>query len=165
MYSEKFVERFWSKVDKTGGPDACWLWTGALNNYGYGETGVPKMEGGYKTTKAHRVSLELAMGRPIGTDLCALHHCLRTRQCVNPAHLYEGTRQQNMDDMKRDGTRKGIAVHAGENHPMSKLTLEQVEEIRVRVCSGRTHKEVAAEFGISRQQVGRIVNRARWPPN
>ncbi len=33
------IDRYLAKVDKSGGPDACWPWTGSLNK-GYGQIGA-----------------------------------------------------------------------------------------------------------------------------
>ena len=43
-------ERFWSKADRSGGPEACWPWMAARNEHGYG---VMRIEG--RNVRAHRV--------------------------------------------------------------------------------------------------------------
>ena len=45
-------DRFWAKVDK-GGPDECWLWTGALTPY-YGQ--IQEGGRGSRQLKAHRTA-------------------------------------------------------------------------------------------------------------
>lgn len=90
-------EQFWAKVDKDGPVHptlntCCWLWTGARSTNGYGTFGT-----GY----AHRASYELAYGG-ITNGLWVLHRC-DNRPCVNPAHLFLGTHQDNMRDMKEKG--------------------------------------------------------------
>ena len=72
---------FWSKVDKSGGPDACWPWMAAEGSVGYGAV---KWRG--KRVDTHRMAFELATGRPAapGMDVC---HTCHWRLCGNPAHL------------------------------------------------------------------------------
>lgn len=84
------VDRFWSKVDRSGGPDACWLWLGAPNPSGYGGFHVPSLGG----RAAHRVSYILNVG-PIPAGL-QLDHLCRVRHCVNPRHLEPVTLAENL---------------------------------------------------------------------
>ena len=87
------AERFWSKVDKSGGEFACWPWTaGICTNTGYGNVW---WDG--KTRSAHRISYQLTYG-PI-PDRMTVDHVKRRgctmRSCVNPAHLQVVTQQVN----------------------------------------------------------------------
>lgn len=91
------VEKFWEKVKKTPG---CWLWTGARTGRGYGA--LYFQEGGKRWHKtAHRLSWEYARGAiPNGLFIC--HHC-DNPLCVNPAHLFVGTVQDNNRDRDNKG--------------------------------------------------------------
>jgi hypothetical protein len=73
-------DRFWEKVDASGD---CWIWTAALNTYGYGKVGLGSKAAG--VAPAHRVSWELLVG-PI-PDGFEVDHLCRVHACVNPAHL------------------------------------------------------------------------------
>lgn len=66
------------------GPNGCWLWTGTLNEGGYGLFHFNR-DGLHRHLLAHRLALHLS-GRPVPQDKVVDHLC-RNRQCVNPDHL------------------------------------------------------------------------------
>lgn len=90
---QKFVERFWAKVQKT---PTCWLWTASGSRYG-------KLKVAGRDVMAHRIAWELSFGH-IPHDMQVLHACDQPR-CVNPAHLRLGTQAENMIDMYAKGRR------------------------------------------------------------
>lgn len=141
------ADRFWPKVAKAG-PDDCWLWCAGKNRDGYGNF---SLSGGHSAL-AHRASWFLAHGT--WPDLQVLHRC-DTPCCVNPAHLFLGTQQENMQDMFKKGRDS-----RGERHPISKLSDEQVTAIRIAVT--KKTKDLAIQFGISESQVLRIRNGTSW---
>jgi hypothetical protein len=65
--------------------DGCWIFTGTINNKGYGSI--------LKTT-AHRYIYEATVG-PIPAGLQIDHLCMN-KQCVNPAHLEPVTAAENV---------------------------------------------------------------------
>lgn len=144
--------RFWPKVDKRG-PDDCWVWTGAVNEHGYG---VMRPEGRRNgpTVKAHRVSVILDGRDPVG--LCVLHSC-DNPPCVNPRHLDLGTKADNTHDML--AKRRGLV---GQRNGQAKLTDAQASEIRRRRNAGERRDRLAAEFGVSGAAITRIANGEGW---
>lgn len=143
---------FWSKVRQS---DGCWEWTGALNGErGYG---VGCFDG--KTKGAHRYSYELHNG-PIPDGLFVCHRC-DNRKCVNPDHLFLGTHQDNMDDMVAKGRDVGM-FKSGERNPGAKLTADDVQRLRELAATGVSRIELAADFGISLTQVGKILRGEKW---
>ena len=73
--------------------DPCLIWRHSLDTHGYG---ILHLSG--KPHRAHRVAYEMSRGE-IPEDKLILHLCHR-RSCIQPAHLYAGTQQQNALDRK-----------------------------------------------------------------
>lgn len=84
---EEESSRFWAKVRKD--PDGCWIWTSAVIKNGYGVFMLRK-----QTVYAHRISF-FAAHQGISLDLVVDHMC-RNRLCVNPDHLRQLTRGENV---------------------------------------------------------------------
>ena len=148
--------RFWSKVDRSK-PVGCWPWLAASDKDGYGFFKVTHRLGVYQQTRAHRYSLEMALGRKLEPGEMALHHC-DNPPCVNPDHLYIGT----ISDNTRDAVGRGRPRRGVEN-AASKLTVADVLAIRAWYAAGGTRQQdIAARFGVSQGAVGRIVLGRTW---
>lgn len=158
-------ERFWTLVDKGNG---CWLWRGPRTSKGYGNFWH---NGG--RMYAHRYSWEI-LHDPIAEGLCVLHRC-DTPLCVNPTHLFLGTRADNIEDCRRKGRtskgdahpkRRGIGVAKGAQHGRAKLTDEQVQAIRTAYQPGRGNERnyaaLAKHYGVNKTQIMRVVRRITW---
>ena len=94
--------RFWPKVNKDGPihpklKTRCWVWTAGVSRFGYGELAI----GGGKKIRAHRFAWVLSHG-PVPNGLFVLHRC-DNPPCVNPEHLWLGTRVDNIADMVAKG--------------------------------------------------------------
>lgn len=141
--------RFWSKVVRKG-PQECWLWQGAT----YYTSGYGMFYPTAKHVGAHRASWELEHGL-VPEGLCVLHTC-DVRLCVNPEHLWLGTRGDN----NRDRAEKGRSSdRRGELNPNAKLCVEQVREIRMAAA---TSDELALTYGVARRTINNILSYTTW---
>lgn len=154
---EQSVEDFWTHIDSIsiGSPLECWEWTGYRNHDGYGQM---SFQG--RRLMAHRASYLVHCGAiPYGLSVC--HRC-DNRGCVNPNHLFVGTQRDNMQDCKEKGRMGGIVVGPrprGEDHPTSKLTWDQVNEIRASNERGRV---LAKRFAVSEATISIVRHRKIW---
>ena len=73
----------------------CWIFTGALNEAGYGMVGLGAR--GERNDRAHRITYRHFKGEiPKGMLVC--HEC-DVPSCCNPDHLFLGTHKDNTRDM------------------------------------------------------------------
>lgn len=133
----------WLETQYDLNENGCWVWKNNKSIRGYGST---QYKG--KLYKVHRLYWTLC-GRVLSDDLHILHGKGCVTSCFNPDHLTPGTPIQNALDRHRDGTMR-----------QAKLTREQVLDIRSRVDT--KYKQLAEEFGVSRQQISRILSGERW---
>lgn len=145
------AERFWAKVDKKQDHE-CWLWTGSrFVADGYGQFNLGRTEG---VVRAHRFAWILTNG-PIPMGLCALHSC-DVPLCVNPSHIFLGTRAENNADMVAKGRdRKAIGEDAGK----AKLTEDDVVAIRM---DDRTLQRIADDYGVNNMTIWAIQVGKTW---
>lgn len=139
-----------SLIDRSAGPDACWLWRGRIDTNGYGCFSRKRTH-----FKAHRVVLELHLGAPLAPDIMACHHC-DNRPCCNPSHLFAGTAADNAIDRNAKGRN---SPRKGERNGRAVLTAEDVLRIR---NDPRTGPEISAEMGVSISAVTRARSGRRW---
>ncbi len=141
-------------------PDApgCWIWIGTRNEYGYGVVNDGRLaSGNHRKRAAHRKVYELLVGA-IPNGLSILHRC-DVPACVNPAHLYPGTQQQNLDDAVMRGR-----VPFGSRRPDCKISDAALVEVRAAVARGETRAAIAKRYGVSRTLIIRIARgRSRAP--
>jgi transposase-like protein len=135
-YGRDFWPRFWSRVP-VAGPNDCWEWTGTRGFTGYGQLTHYTPQGTKTTPGAHRVALEYKLGRAV--QGCALHRC-DNPPCVNPAHLYEGTQEQNA----RDRDERCVSAKLGNRVPLATRA-----SIRRGYLAGESICALAAKYGIN----------------
>lgn len=155
MNTKPLLDRFLEKVRKT---ETCWWWEASKDSCGYGRIGYNG-----KSHKASRIAFILFRG-PIPDGQCVCHTC-DNPACVNPEHLFLGSRKDNSQDMARKGrspSQRNPEIVQGENHPLAKVTKNDVLEIR-RLCqNGHNQDKVAAMFGLKQSQVSNIHRRKTW---
>lgn len=144
---------FWAKVSVTANTENCWEWQGVLTNRGYGQT--TKIIAGEKFVGAHRIAYRLYYGIS-PKNLCVLHECDNPK-CVNPNHLFLGTKAENSADMVRKGR-----ANKGENVHGSKLTGEKVMEIRRRLRNGERGSSLSREFRVGSSAMFKIHHNQSW---
>lgn len=143
------VWRFFLKV--AFGVADCWFWVGARHRLGYGL---------FNGRKAHRASWEIHCGA-IPAGMSVLHRC-DVRNCVNPAHLFLGTQADNMRDMVAKGRHRSAPAF-GEANPASRLTADQVREMRaLRRGQGLSYRVIAERFGVTTMTAHRAINGTAW---
>jgi hypothetical protein len=147
----KLLKRFEAKFTKT---DGCWNWNKghAFTGNGYG---MIYYKSGMRT--AHRIAYQLYKG-DIPNGSWVLHTC-DNRSCVNPNHLYLGDRKQNVKDMLDRGR---LADTSGENNGRSKLTLNEIDEIKYLHSKRFTCRGIANMYGVSHQLISRICRGEIW---
>lgn len=91
------------------GPDECWNWTGTATR---SKGGYGRIERNGKKEVVHRIAYKLYYGVD-PKELCVCHRCDNS-MCVNPKHLFLGTHEDNMRDMKLKG--RAIAPQKYKTH-------------------------------------------------
>ena len=148
------IERFWSKVS-VGADSECWEWRAGLYNSGYGQFHIKS-----RGHPAHRISWAIAHGPIPKHDsyhgLCVCHTC-DNRLCVNPAHLFLGTANDNRQDaVQKKRQARGSKIRS------SRFSRKEVLAIRERLETGETIKGISADLDVSLNTIWQIKHRKSW---
>lgn len=140
--SEAEIARFWSRVDKSGGPDACWPWTaGCFQPSGYGHHKCCNGAHLFAATNQENIADRDHKGRVASGD--------RNGSRTHPERL-------------RRSARPGC-ISRGMANGSSKLTDADVLEIRRLYREGfGSQQRIADIFGVSQVLVGNIVRLENW---
>lgn len=135
--------------------EGCWGWSGcAPKNPGYGQ-----FRYSMKKIRAHRASWIIHFGE-IPQDMLVLHKC-DNRTCSNPEHLFLGTDKDNLLDMIKKG-RHPIVGQRGEKSKCSKLTNDQVLQIKELFKTENSNKKIANLFNVHPGTIGSIKYGRNW---
>ena len=134
----------------------CWEWQGQLNNHGYAFASWGQAEEKKKTV-LHRVAYAIWI-EEVPRGLCVLHKCDNPK-CINPEHLYLGTKKDNTRDIKN---RNRFNPARGEKCGMSKLKSEEILEIRDLREKGMTLNQISHKFDVTYENIHAICKRRTW---
>lgn len=146
------------RIDEHG----CWIWEGPLNDSGYGTLGYKS-----RHERVHRLAAAVWNGFDCDSELFICHTC-DNPPCFNPAHLFAGTPQDNVEDCKYKGRMNPWGgngaqklrdkTHCPKGHPYSGTNLIQYgKNRRCRECANRSSSEAYyrrryGELGVAKSQ-------------
>jgi hypothetical protein len=137
MFSQKSIDRFYKKVEKT---DTCWNWLGCCNKLEYGRMKVNSID-----YLVHRFQYELYHNKLLDDNILIRHTC-DNNKCVNPEHLKEQVVNNSYSITKN----KSI-----------KLSKDQIDEIRLKYWNGTylNQIEMSKYYNISKSHISNILSR------
>ena len=134
--TQEFVQnRILSRCVNEDGPlsTPCLVWKGGHTRMRYAAI---TFRG--ERQRLHRIMYEFANG-PIPPDLHVLHKCDRPL-CCNPEHLFLGRAMDNY----------------------SKLTADEVRQIKMKIADGATNKELAKAYRVDTDTIWNIRRGRNW---
>lgn len=139
--------------------DGCWIWPFKKDKDGYGRIFAGGMVSHIVLELTNRPKpLIIEDGQLVNQH--ARHAC-DVKGCYNPDHLLWGSAQDNADDRVDRGR-----VPKGEDHVHSKLTVNQVLEIRNRYEKGHHNPNnivgLGAEFNVTPRTIANVVTKKTW---
>lgn len=162
MTKNQFLSRV-EAVTESG----CWIWMGATRNgYGMVNENTGRARPRQRPVGAHRVAYEMFKGS-IPSDKCVCHTC-DVPLCVNPAHLWLGTQDENQKDKAKKGRApsgelNGAAVHRqlfqGEKNAAAVLSADDVRDIRASTLS---RPALARKYGVTYCTIRNVLDRVTW---
>lgn len=152
---KNLINRFLKKTQWNG---KCLLWIGGKTKRGYGRFKINGILYG-----AHHISYQIYINDiPEGDWI--LHKC-DNPSCVNPIHLFNGDRSDNMKDCvlkNRHNFQNKNKAQSGETHPKAKLKNKNIPEIKRLKSLGISDEEIGKKFGVVRSAIHKISNGINW---
>ena len=138
----KVIERV--NIAEGGG---CWEWALKVRPNGYARVTYLR-----KSMYAHRLSFEAFNGSidPL-LDVC---HTCDNRKCVNPSHLFQGTRKENMQDAVSKGRQA-----TGKKLPQTKIHGSDLEHVLFLISLGDKYQEIADKYNVTKSCIGYIARK------
>jgi hypothetical protein len=134
--------------------NGCIIFMGAKDGKGYGR--YRTHDGKLGTVSRAVLAAKVGYNLPYKIDAC---HTCDNPSCINPDHLWPGTRSQNLLDASKKGRTQG------KSHPLgnAKLDWDKVQEIRRKLEAGARMKDLAEELWVARLSTTLNITRlGRW---
>lgn len=134
----------------------CWIWKKSVGRNGYGKYAL----GRGKTIGAHRASYQAFNGEiPFGLDVC--HRC-DVRKCVNPQHLFVGTRSENIKDAVAKDRWHRENRPRGQTKPAAKLKDADIPTILAALNAGETKASLGRTYSVTPRTIALIKSGEGW---
>jgi hypothetical protein len=155
--------KFWGYAN-IASPIECWEWRRSKTPLGYGKMNIRG-----RVTYAHRVSYVLTKS-PIPDGMCVCHMC-DNPSCINPFHLFLGTKKDNTRDMilKKRHPLPSFRDPESKDRPKfplrgtaKKLTIAQVVEIRATFKPKDNVRALAEKYQVTTKTIYDIVYKRLW---
>ncbi|CAN5813743.1 HNH endonuclease [soil metagenome] len=141
---------FWSRVDKQDARN-CWL------AHGENCSGYTRLRFDGVDLLAHRLSWQIHHG-DIPAGMFVLHRC-DNPPCVNPEHLFLGTKKDNAKDRDRKG--RFVVLH-GSLNGRAALDEEKVIDIKSRIKLGESNASIGRDYGVTKEAIFKIKHGLSW---
>ena len=149
VMTEEEKERYWSKVDKQD-INSCWIYQSADHNQ-YGHRRI-WLQGQYYSV--HRIAFYLFTGFHPGENIEVCHSC-DIPACVNPFHLFLGSKRDN----QLDKVAKGRHTYGSKNGA-AKLSEEEVVAIRLLYATGDySMRQLSEALNLSKSTIHNVVSK------
>lgn len=162
--NSKMIARFWSKVDRGGGADACWPFIGGRKKVGgYGTFFAERRPiGRYGTPQAvnaHKFAYVVTNG--LVPDGLVVRHKCDNPPCCNPDHLLIGTPSDNIRDAIERGRIKPLVGEERmrlRNYVIAHRQFTEADVIAIFLArvQGETATSIARRYSISSRLISLI---------